>query len=216
MLGAPASGREPRTLDEVGAAHQTQHALGDALRAGRDREPPAVRGAIGVARRVVDGTVPGARLHLAELVVRGDLRTEQPQQRLDEREVDDLSAPARPPRVERGHHAVRERERRDAIRQTERRQLAAVGASDQKISGPEQRREEQQRVRPAPEQVGEREWRRGGTHGADPANGSGVARQRRLHRWRSGRRGHHRWRRLLDGPRLWSPEATGLPRPAGA
>src|SRR5206468_5937948 len=101
---------------------QAEHALGDALRAGGDSEPPAVCGAIGVARRVVHRPVPGARLHLAELVIRGDLRTEEPEQRLDQREVDDLSTSARAPRVQRGHDAVRDREGRDAVRETERRQ----------------------------------------------------------------------------------------------
>ena len=59
-------------------------------------------------------------LQLAERIPGGDLRAEQREQGLDEREVDHLSNAGRLARAERDHHGERGRERRHAEKEGER------------------------------------------------------------------------------------------------
>ena len=85
---------EPRLVDELGPPDQPHHALGDRLGAGGDRDPAAVRAS---GRCCAARCSPsGCRCRcctIAELVVDGRLRAEHRQDRLDDREVDDLPAP---------------------------------------------------------------------------------------------------------------------------
>ncbi len=115
---------EPRLLDQVRTTDDAHHALGDRLRAGREPEPLAVLREVGVARGGEGSAVAGSALHDAELVVEEGLRAEHPEERLIDREVDDL-APAlaavlAPPK--RDHHGRAARERGDAVPERERGQ----------------------------------------------------------------------------------------------
>src|SRR5581483_2064874 len=112
---------EPRLLDQVRTTDDAHHALGDRLRAGREPEPLAVLREVGVARGGEGSAVAGSALHDAELVVEEGLRAEHPEERLIDREVDDL-APAlaavlAPPK--RDHHGRAARERGDAVPERE-------------------------------------------------------------------------------------------------
>ena len=66
--------------------------------------------------------VAGARLELTEEVVLSELRAEQGEQRLDEREIDDLPPSGRFARPQRGQDGECGRERGHAVGQRERRE----------------------------------------------------------------------------------------------
>ena len=74
------------------SSDQMQHALGNRLRTGRDRDPFALFGPVGVTRGIVDRPIARPSLDNAELIKHCRLRAEHRQDRLDNGEVDDLTA----------------------------------------------------------------------------------------------------------------------------
>ena len=73
MLSPLAPRGEPWFVHHIGPTDQPHDPLGDVLGAGRDCDPPSVRGSVGVAGCVVGRAVPGARLHGAQLVPTSEL-----------------------------------------------------------------------------------------------------------------------------------------------
>src|SRR6185312_11490625 len=113
MRGAASSRPKPWFVDHVGASHQAHHALSHAVGAGRDRDPAAVGGLIDIAWRVIAGAVPGALLHDTELIVDRWLSAKHSQNRLDNGEVDHLTAPRRLARAQRDEDGTGRRQRGD-------------------------------------------------------------------------------------------------------
>src|SRR5215217_7892475 len=101
-------------------ADQAHHALGDALGAGGDGDPVAVLRLVGVSRGIVYGAVAAPLLNHTELVVDRRLRPENGEDRLDDRQVDDLPAPASVAGPEGGQYGDRTRQRRDTNRKSTR------------------------------------------------------------------------------------------------
>ena len=77
---------------KVGPVDGAVEARGDARRRTRDREPSVVGGAVGVAWCAGVGAVAGAALDLPELVVGQRRLFDEPGQRFDQADVDELSA----------------------------------------------------------------------------------------------------------------------------
>ena len=126
VLDAAVVVAEPRLVDDLRVADQAHDPLGDRLGARRQSEPVPVARLVGVAGRGPIGAAAGPALDLPELVVDERLGAEQPEQRLVDREVDDLAGRAvhvpmpqgehRPEGPEQRRHAVAERERRQRRR----------------------------------------------------------------------------------------------------
>ena len=122
MLRPLPAGGEPGLLGQLRTADEPHDPLGDALRAGRHRDPAAVLGEVGVARRVVGRPVAGALLDLLEGVPDRRLWPEQGQDRLDDGEVDDLASPRGLPRAKGRHRGEGGGQGGDAVGEAERRQ----------------------------------------------------------------------------------------------
>ena len=110
---------KPRLRNQVSPSDQVQDTFGDRLRAGRHREPYTVACLISVARGRERRPVAGAALHDAELVVDRRLRSEDPEQRLDDGQVDHLSAALAIPPPQREHCRERTGEGGNAVTQGE-------------------------------------------------------------------------------------------------
>src|SRR5829696_8839147 len=82
----------------------------------------AVLRLVGVSRGIVHGAVAASLLNYTELVVDRRLRPEDSEDRLDDRQVDNLPAPASVAGPEGGQDGDRTRQRRDTVGQPERRE----------------------------------------------------------------------------------------------
>jgi len=120
---------EARVRRQVRSPDRTQRPHRDRRRAARHREPVPVGGPVGVARGGDVPAVAHAGGDLAGLVVGEQGLFQQPSQRLDEVDVDELTVGAvHVAVVERHHHRVRGVEGGDAVGQHERGQRGrAVG-----------------------------------------------------------------------------------------
>src|SRR5829696_6627292 len=101
---------------------EAHHALGDVLGARRDGEPSAILRPVRVARGVVDGAVAAPFLDDPELIVDCGLRTEDGEDRLDDRQVHDLPAARRVAGAQRDEGRAGCCKSRDAVREPEGRE----------------------------------------------------------------------------------------------
>src|SRR5690606_1751996 len=115
---------KPRVVSRTLAAGQLEYTARDARRGRRKRYPSSVFRHVGIARRVVGRAIARALLADAELVVRRGLSAEQREQRLVEREVDDLSLAAslHIALIDREHHGEGAMIGRNAIGEAEGRE----------------------------------------------------------------------------------------------
>ena len=111
------------TVRKVGPVDGAVEAGGDARRCARDRDPPVIGGAVGVSWCAGIGAVAGAALDLPELVVGQRGLLDEPGQRFDQADVDELSVGAVDVAVvQRHHHGVGGGLCGDAVGEHERRQ----------------------------------------------------------------------------------------------
>ena len=123
VLGATPLSGEPRLGDDVFAPDCPHHPLGDRVRRGGQGEPLPVARLVRIPGSREGTPVAHPRQLQAELVVEKHLGTEDREQRLVDRQVDDLAhSTCRISPPERRHDAERTRERRDAVCQSERRE----------------------------------------------------------------------------------------------
>ncbi|ABA53072.1 hypothetical protein BURPS1710b_A1263 [Burkholderia pseudomallei 1710b] len=149
MARAPRARREPWFVDEIRAPDEPHHALRDALRGRRQRDPFAVRAPVDAARRIVRRAVAGARRHDSRLVVARDLRAERGEHRLDDREIDDLAAPRALARLERRERRERGVQPRDRVGERKRRQQRRAARLARDGREPAHRLGERAEARPA-------------------------------------------------------------------
>ena len=89
---ASGSCRTSPDCDQVRSADRLKQPVGGRLGAGRDRDEPVIGGPVHVPGRAERGAAPVALVDRAGLVVGGDLRTEEREQRLEQAQVDALPA----------------------------------------------------------------------------------------------------------------------------